>query len=299
MVRLRRNHDRSKAFGMRMLLWVIVASVAIMLIISRLSTGIQSTLEKIPLDQLLTEEDARWYLPNSTTDQVIHHDHYSLSYSEEHEQAEWVAYKLTKSSLIIPNVPRTDWFEKDPAVLTGSAEYKDYSGSGFTRGHLAPAGDMAFNESAMMESFFMSNVSPQKRPFNNGIWKELEEQVRDWAFQFDELYVITGPVLAGSSFQRIGRNQVAVPEYFYKIILSSSEPDPRAIAFLIPNELSDKKMANYMVTVDSIEALTNIDFFHQLLDHEQEIELESTVSAENWLFSESRYLQRIEKWNKQ
>lgn len=283
---------------MRMLLWVIVASLAIMLIIGRLSKGVQSTLEKIPLDQLLTEEDARWYLPSSTTDQVIHHDHYSLSYSEEHEQAEWVAYKLTKSSLLIPNVPRTDWFEKDPAVSTGSAEYKDYSGSGFTRGHLAPAGDMAFNESAMIESFFMSNVSPQKRPFNNGIWKELEEQVRDWAFQFDELYVITGPVLVGST-QRIGRNQVAVPEYFYKIILTSSAPDPIAIAFLIPNELSEKKLQDYVVTIDSLEALTNIDFFHQLLENEQEISLESTLSTDDWRFSESRYLQRIEKWNKQ
>lgn len=298
MVRLRRNHDRSKAFGMRMLLWVIVASLAIMLIIGRLSVGVQSTLEKIPLDQLLTEEDARWYLPSSTTDQVIHHDHYSLSYSEEHEQAEWVAYKLTKGSLLIPNVPRTDWFEKDPAVSTGSAEYKDYSGSGLTRGHLAPAGDMAFNESAMMESFYMSNVSPQKRPFNNGIWKELEEQVRDWAFQFDELYVITGPVLVGST-QRIGKNQVAVPESFYKIILTSSLPDPMAIAFLMPNELSEKKLQDYVVTIDSIEALTNIDFFHQLLENEQEMSLESNLSTDNWRFSESRYLQRIEKWNKQ
>lgn len=299
MVRLRRNHDRSKAFGMRMLLWVIVASVAIMLIISRLSTGIQPALDKTPLDKLLIQEDARWFLPSTTTDQVIHHDHYSLSYSEEHEQAEWVAYKLTKTSLRVPNVSRTDWFEADPAVSTGSAEYKDYSGTGFTRGHLAPAGDMAFDENAMMESFYMSNISPQKRPFNNGIWKELEEQIRDWAFQFEEVYVVTGPILAGSLLQRIGRNQVAVPEYFYKIILTASDTDPRVIAFLIPNDLSDKKLLDYIVTVDHLEALTDIDFFYQLFENKLENELESTVDTDDWRFSESRYLQRIQKWNRQ
>jgi len=82
------------------------------------------------------------YLPTSTTGQVIHHSHYTLSYSEKHEQAEWVAYKLTAGE------------------VNGS-----YKGSGYDRGHLAPAGDMSFSHTAMGESFYLSNMSPQEAGF--------------------------------------------------------------------------------------------------------------------------------------
>jgi len=40
-----------------------------------------------------------YFLPTSTTGQIVHHNGYSLSYSEPHEQAEWVAYELKKSHL--------------------------------------------------------------------------------------------------------------------------------------------------------------------------------------------------------
>jgi endonuclease G len=121
-------------------------------------------------------DDYNW-LPTSKGN-IVEHTFYSLSYIEKYEQAEWVAYNISDEQLKKPNVKRTDWFETDPKVITGSAKHSDYKGSGYTRGHLVPAGDMAFEELAMKETFFMSNMSPQIRSFNNGIWRELEEQSR-------------------------------------------------------------------------------------------------------------------------
>ena len=90
------------------------------------------------------------------------------------EQAEWVYYSLSQSNLLAPKVPRFDYFNPDPKVKSKSAVHSDYSNSGYTRGHLVPAGDMSYDKQGMKECFYMSNMSPQPRVFNNGIWKELE-----------------------------------------------------------------------------------------------------------------------------
>ncbi len=241
----------------------------------------------------------RFYLPSSNTGEIVHHRYYSLSYNEKYEEAEWVAYVLTKESLKIPNVKRTNWFEDDPLVKTGSATYYDYKGSGFTRGHLAPAGDMAFNDEAMKESFIMSNITPQKRAFNNGIWKELEENIRNWAWKNNRLYIVTGPVLNKSIKRYIGKNKVGVPKYFYKVILDIDAPKRKGIGFIIPNERSIEPLVEYEVSIDSVEKMTNIDFFNELLTDDEEEKLESEFDPKKWKISNKLYQKRINDWNKQ
>ena len=295
MAKLRRNHNRSKAIGPRVLIIVLGMSVALTWFLTQLD---EKQAPQAPLlAELLISEDPRWFLPRGTTEQTVHHEHFSLSYSEPHEQAEWVAYELTRESLRKPNVPRTDWFEEDRSVSTGSAHHRDYTGSGYTRGHLAPAGDMAFDVAAMEASFLMSNISPQSRAFNMGIWRELEETVRDWAFERGRLYIVTGPVLE-EGLPVIGQNRVSVPALFYKIVLDPNERNPGMIALLIPNQLSDEPLTEYLVSTDSIEKLTGIDFFPELLQEGLEEELEARIDAEGWEFSESKYQLRIENWNR-
>lgn len=239
------------------------------------------------------------WLPISTTGDVISHDHYTLSYDEDHEQAEWVAYKLTEASLKIPNVPRAKRFNPDPAVPTRSAHHRDYTRSGYSRGHLAPAGDMAFDKRAMQESFYMSNMSPQLRGFNGGIWRELEETVRDWAYHNDELYIVTGPVLTQDHIvKQIGKsNKVSVSDMFYKVILDDYGKDSKAIAFLIPNAISENPLVDYAVTIDSVEAVTGLDFFGGAFDSKKEKKLESNISLHKWKFSSQRYNLRVNSWN--
>jgi endonuclease G len=233
------------------------------------------------------------FVPGSGKGQLIHHRHFSLSYVEDYEQAEWVAYELTRDELDAPRVPRQEWFNPDYNVTTRSAFYRDYTGSGFTRGHLAPAADMGFDTLAMRESFYMSNISPQLRQFNNGIWRELEEQVRDWAREHGRLYIITGPVLSGDLQMRIGQNSVVVPELFYKVLLDPDNPSGPSIGFLIPNALSERPLMDHAVTLDEVERQTGLDFF-PLFDDRIE---EDTFNKAHWKVDPQRYRIRVKEWN--
>jgi endonuclease G len=204
------------------------------------------------------------YLPTSTTNEVVKHTYYTLSYSERDEQAEWVAYELT-AAMVTRSVKRSGNFRADPDVTTGSATPGDYKNSGYDRGHLASAADMAFSPVAMSECFYMSNMSPMAPSFNRGIWEKLEEQVRTWATEYRMIYIVTGGILK-DSMGKIGRDSVTVPRYFYKIVMDNTEPDIKAIAFILPNAKSEHHLYDYAVTIDSIESLTGIDFFPELPD---------------------------------
>ncbi len=220
---------------------------------------------------------------HSPNARIIKHRAYTLKYSEKYEQAEWVAYRLTADELR-QGVPRSDDFRADPEVSTGSATLKDYRRSGYDRGHLAPAADMKRSAEIMSESFFMSNMSPQKPGFNRGIWKNLEEQVRLWVFDNGELYLVTAGILKGS-LPVIGPNSVAVPEFYYKAILDYKEPELKGIAFILPNKKSDKSLMSFAVTIDKLEEATGIDFFPGLpADIEENIE--SSIDLSRWSFTE-------------
>lgn len=237
-------------------------------------------------------------LPTTNLGKVVKHSYYALSYVEEHEQPEWVAYELTRENLY-PNAKRQDNFRPDPRVSKGSASKRDYRGSGYDRGHLVPAGDMTFSAKAMSETFYLSNMSPQIRNFNGGIWRELEESTRYWTKKFGRLYVVTGPVLTGEIREKIGGNGVSVPDQYYKVLLDLDEPEIKAIGFLIPNEISVDPLKAYAIPIDEIEELTGLDFFSNIInDPKLEAKLESGHNIRQWSFSKRAYEQRVQKWNK-
>ena len=215
----------------------------------------------------------------SETDIVINHFGFSLLYNEEHEQASWVAYELT-STEINKIFDRTNKFILDPQVKTTTASGKDYLKSGYDRGHLAPASDMGWSSITMAESFYYSNISPQTPEFNRGVWKRLEELVRSWAIKYETINIVTGPILT-PGLPAIGPNQVTVPNLFYKVILDYNGKDVKGIGFILPNLGSKEILQSYAVSIDSVESLTGIDFFHMLND-DQEIYLESAICLECW-----------------
>ncbi|MBU2949525.1 DNA/RNA non-specific endonuclease [Tamlana agarivorans] len=223
-----------------------------------------------------------FFLPTSTTGQVVHHEGYSLSYSEAHEQPEWVAYELKKSDLSNHNFKRP-YFEIDSAVKTGAAHWRNYKNSGYDRGHLCPAGDRRSSKAAYDETFLTSNISPQEHNFNAGIWNTLEQKVRYWAVKYDGIFVVTGGVLRGD-MQAIGDEAVAVPNAFYKVLIDYNSGDPKMIGFLMPHENSNKPLYEFVVSVDDLEKLTGIDFFPQL-DDAKEDKLEASTSYKDWVFN--------------
>ena len=221
------------------------------------------------------------YLPLASSDhQQIHHKYFSLAYSEAHEQPTWVAYTITHKQSNNDRVSRKSNFTLDHAVTTRSAEEADYDASGYDKGHIVPADNMRFNQTAQNECFFMSNVCPQDPSFNRGKWKALENQVRTWVDKEKVLIVVAGPVLE-DGLPTIGENEVAIPNHFYKIIFDHREPEVKVLAFLMPNEKCDGELVSYAVSVDSIETLTGIDFFPQL-ENVLEESLESSIEVDEW-----------------
>ncbi|GAA4887826.1 DNA/RNA non-specific endonuclease [Flaviramulus aquimarinus] len=223
-----------------------------------------------------------YFLPTSTTGQIIHHEGYSLSYNETHEQAEWVAYELKISHLSSTNHKRP-YFDIDKTVKTGAAHWRNYKKSGYDRGHLCPAGDRRYSKSAHDETFLTSNISPQEHQFNSGIWNTLEQKVRYWARKYDGVFVVTGGVLKGS-MKAIGDEDVSVPNQFYKVLIDNNTGKTKVIAFLIPHQNSNKPLYEFVVSVDKIEALTGIDFFPEL-DDTIENKLEASSSYKGWSFN--------------
>ncbi|MFZ2430714.1 MAG: DNA/RNA non-specific endonuclease, partial [Lutibacter sp.] len=203
-----------------------------------------------------------------------------------------VAYELTKEKTN-KKWERTDKFLTDPKVKTGTANNKDYSGSGYDRGHLAPASDMGWSETSMLESFYYSNMSPQEPGFNRGIWKRLEELVRTWAIDNESIYVVTAPILT-TGLVAIGKNKVSIPKYFYKVILDYREPSIKGIGFIIPNGSSSESLQFYAVSIDSVQKFTGIDFFPSLPDEQENI-IESALNLKYWNWKSSNIKDGKEK----
>jgi endonuclease G len=246
-----------------------------------------SVQAQVKADTLLkaacSENGYQRFLPKAKLNyQVIKHTGFALGYSEFNEQASWVSYVLLPAECI-GDEERSSSFYVDPKVSTGSATNDDYKGSGYDRGHLAPAGDMGYSAITMKESFYYSNMSPQAPSFNRGIWKKLESQVRDWSKSGDTILVITGPVLSDSvQLEKIGPNKVSIPKFYFKVIVKKTTNGYTAIGFILPNEASKSDLNSFVVTVDEIEQRTGLDFLPNLAKKEQE-SLESVVKPELWM----------------
>jgi len=229
-----------------------------------------------------------------TDGELVRHTYFTLSYLEDDEQASWVAYVLTRAHLNENWAERPNTFRPDPEVHTESATPRDYTSSGYDKGHLCPAADMAFSEKAIDETFFMSNISPQVPGFNTGIWRELEELTRDWARRFGQLYIVTGPMLRQQSLGQIGFSKVTVPSYFFKVLYAPDQH--RAIAFMLPNEVSERPVLDYAYTIDAVEKSSGIDFFPQILKGLEE-ELEGSLDKNAWPVNQKRFEKRVKSWN--
>lgn len=217
--------------------------------------------------------------PRGRYSQVIRHKGYTLSYNVQWRLPNWVGYELTAEETL-GNIERTDWFDTDPEVKGVCPRHSDYTHSGYDRGHMAPAADMAWDKQAMVESFYMSNICPQVHGLNAGAWKQLENRVRTWAQEDSAIIIACGPII-GKTATTIGRNKITVPERFYKIVASPYSPNPRGIAFIFNNEATDKPLYTYAVTIDSVERATGIDFLYNLPDSLENF-IEHNIDLESW-----------------
>lgn len=241
------------------------------------------------LSQLFSQEDWKGtkllYVESEfQSEQIVQHRAYNLQYSEVHEQARWVSYILNDLRAM-GSYERSDNFRNDPLVISGSAPLSAYKGSGYDRGHLAPAGDMSWSSQSMSESFFMSNMSPQEPSFNRGIWKKLESDVRSAAITNVEIYVVTGPIFS-DNLGSIGDN-VSVPGYYYKVLLDYTDPEIKGIGFILQNKKLEGSLEAFSCTINIVEEKTGLDFFSSLPDSLENL-LESQMDFDAWGFDNSK-----------
>jgi endonuclease G len=215
-------------------------------------------------------------------DKILCYSGYVTAYDYDLKVPSWTAYTLTKQSAHGVNVKRLDNFEVDrniPRQFRSSG--KDYKGSGYDRGHQANSAGIDYNRAANDETFLYSNITPQLAGFNRdmngheGAWGRVEGYVRKWIYKHDSLTVIAGTYF-GSNPKTIG-NGVGVPDAFYKIVINSKTG--KSISFWLPHvEETGDLIADYIVSIDTIEMKTGIDFFARIPD-KTEIKIESRTSS--------------------
>ncbi len=216
---------------------------------------------------------------NGVSEMILHKSTYIVSYNKDTKLPNWVAWNLTADHTDGPYRRLGNFYEDDEAPQP-RATNEDYKGSGWSRGHMCPAGDNKWDGKAMFDTFSLVNVCPQNANLNSGLWNSIEIDCRRWARKFGDIYIVCGPIYMNREHEIIGRNHIEVPEAFFKVVLCLNEV-PKGIGFIVRNTDGTKKRDLYYNTIDQVERITEIDFFPSLPDDTEE-KVESIADINDW-----------------
>ncbi|WP_375140238.1 DNA/RNA non-specific endonuclease [Azohydromonas aeria] len=152
---------------------------------------------------------------------------------------------------------RTNKFYADARLPQAErATLEDYRGSGFDRGHMAPAADMPTAQ-AMAQSFSLANMVPQAPENNRKTWAGIENDTRRYVRRAKgPVYVFTGPVYPAAGAQVIGKGRVWVPAQLYKLVYDAGTN--RAWAHWVENE--NEARAGKPISYRELVQRTGIEF---------------------------------------
>lgn len=239
---------------------------------------------------------------------------FSLEYDKQQKATRWVCYRFDNSLQNDPNVKRTNKWKDDPNLDPADCIHtKDYTGlgsgdPGYDRGHLCASDDRRMTHLANEQTFYTSNCLPQVGSHNRGIWKAMEEQVRDWADDrgfCDTLYVVKAATIEDNAAlpspynkgiyghtQRGNQQPILIPSYFYMALLavkidSEGKKQYKSLAFWTEqhdfNKISTKqvKPRELTISVAELQRRTGIDFFCNLPDATEQ-QVEAAVNTDEW-----------------
>ena len=202
-------------------------------------------------------------IPKGVSNEVINYKAIRVNFNPSLRIPNCVAYELTATMVDMADAPdhekrKSYNYAKDPNVKSCPEQW-EYRGSGYSRGHMAPAMDMRGDKTTMAQCFYMTNMCPQDTKLNNDHWRVLEEKVHRWAKRDKRLMVYTGPIM-GKNPMMIGKNQanIAVPEAFFKVLYAPGQG--RSIAFIYENRPCPGNISKYAVTVAEVERRTGLTF---------------------------------------
>jgi endonuclease G len=204
---------------------------------------------------------------------TIHRSAYSVSYDGRNRNPLWVYQDLTQEALQGEEERLGQQFQEDQEVPTHlRAKLEDYAASGYDRGHMAPAADCKSDQDTLGESFYLTNICPQDPQLNRGFWKKLEKQTRDLTKTYSHVHVVTGPLYLPQKardgkryvkYQVIGKNDIAVPTHFFKVLRLEKSPGVvETRAYIVPNEpvASETPLDKFQVSLENVERATGFLF---------------------------------------
>lgn len=255
-------------------LWIVIVFALIFL----LGRFIYNDLYPAPKIEIQAQGLTDVKLPSGMKNVVCHYSGFTSYFNPETHIPNCVAYEIIESETT-GDEPRKKSFEADHTI-DGCAESSDYRNSGYDRGHMAPAADMKWSKEAMEESFLMTNICPQVKSLNSGIWHRLEQRVREWVTRDSSIIVVCGPIFTpGKPVEQIGEIGVAVPHRFFKALYAPGRNI--GIAFIFDNDKVKGELRKYAVTIDSVERETGLDLFYNLPD-DIENEVENQCNYKLW-----------------
>ena len=202
-------------------------------------------------------------IPKGVANQVINYQAIRVNFNPSLRIPNCVAYELTATMVAMADAPdhevRKNYnYAKDSSVKSCPDNW-EYRGSGYSRGHMAPAMDMRWDKTAMQQCFYMTNMCPQDTKLNNDHWRVLEEKVHRWAKRDKRILIFTGPIM-GKSPKMIGKDKanIAVPDAFFKVLYAPEQG--RSIAFIYENRPCPGGISKYAVTVAEVERRTGLTF---------------------------------------
>jgi endonuclease G len=278
---------RASRWGRRLGIWGVLGLLALPNLLN-LRDGVRSHPDAyagLPRAQQISllPWSAHWF-------HVIDPPGFVLGYSERLRNPLWVAYRLDDKRAE-KLTPRPKHFSMDTWTLM-RVDAHAYRHAGYDRGHMAPNYAMSqyAGRAAQLASFRMSNIVPQRGALNQKLWQRLEEVETDvYAQQAGPLWVVTGPIFAPAP-PRLPSG-VAVPEAFFRIWLRQNDAGaPEVLAFVVPQTVTGyEPLDQFLVTVDAVEALSGLDFFHIMQDA-AEADMEARLDPIVWAFE--RYARR-------
>ena len=211
---------------------------------------------------------------------------YSMEYNYASNHTRWVAFTFYDKTSEV-NTKRSNAWSADPHLLDYTNNAMDFRGSGYDRGHLVASADRLYSIPANEQTFYYSNMSPQINSFNGGIWASLENKVQGWGKLSairDTLYVVKGGTIRDDQVMgTIGESKIVIPKYYFMALLAKKGPVYKSIAFCFEHRAHPQpySLTDYALSVEELEELTGIDFFHNLPDSIERL-VEKQLIIEDW-----------------
>ena len=217
---------------------------------------------------------------------------YILEWDCQKKSQRWSCYTLDRSNSP-KNVSRyyagsgESQYPRDPDIPSAYTFAEDpYYGSGYDHGHICPSYDRLNSKEANIQTFYLSNMQPQRNKFNAGIWLKMENIVSGtWNLNSfrDTLYICKGGTIDNPDQILLTTTKgMIVPKYFFMAILCKNSQGYKAIGFWVEHKNEDRSndnLMNYVVSIDELERLTGIDFFCNLPDDVEEAVEKVTYTA--------------------